>query len=204
MGKRKLARADAERLFDGLNRTGDNSASRPANPFEEGMFEVIDRPEEQASIWRNEGAWLPAGIELPPGYKTVAEVRDAMSQKWGITWLSEDRHGVLARLPEGWSVDRAYEGGGRLYAGTFARAAWSAGEAAQLRLLCRYRVESKFDPSDDRCQLVVRDGEADWRPLEFSAYAPERGPRHPEWTKWRAWLDREYPGHDDPFMYWSD
>lgn len=204
MGKRKITRAEADRLFEGLKRTGPTSANRPVNPFEEGMFEVIDRPEEETSIWRNEVVVLPAEIELPPGYKTVAEVREAMTRNWGVAWLSEDRHGVTARLADGWGVDRPDTGGGKVYAGTFARAEWSAGDSARLRLLCRYRVESRFDPSDDRCQLVVRDGEVDWKPLEFSAYAPESGPRHPEWKKWQAWLDEKYPGHRDPFKYWSD
>ncbi len=204
MGKRKLTRADADRLFEGLKRTGANLAGRPANPFDEGMLEVIDRPEGETSIWRNEVVLLPAEIELPAGYKTVTEVREAMTRNWGVTWLSEDRSRVTARLADGWSVDRSDTGNGKIYAGSVARGEWASGEHAKLRLLCRYRLESKFDPSDDRCQLVVRDGEVDWKPREFSAYAPESGPRHPEWKKWQAWLDDKFPGHTDPFKYWSD
>jgi len=199
-GKPKYTRGDAERLFGGLAPTGTRSASRPVNPFEDDR-DVVERPKSEPTIWSKETVWLPLEIELPPGYKTVDEVREAMSHAWGMTWISETREGLMVRLADGWEVVQT--GGTKIYDGKAFRAEWATGQHAKLRLLCRYRIESKFDSSDDRCQLVVRDGEVDGKPLKFSAYAPESGPRHPEWAKWRAWLDREYPGHDDPFKYWT-
>jgi len=203
-GKPKYTRADAERLFGGLAPpTGTRSATSPVNPFDDN-YDVIERPENAPlSIWSKETVWLPTDIELPRGYESVDQVRDAMSRAWGMTWISETREGLMARLADGWEVVHQEAGGAKIYDGSAFRAEWASGGHAKLRLLCRYRIESKFDPSDDRCQLVVRDGEVDWKPLEFSAYAPESGPRHPEWTKWRAWLDREYPNHRDPFAYWE-
>ena len=198
--KPKYTRGDADRLFSGLKSTG-RSATSALNPFEDD-YDVIERPKNEPSIWSKETVWLPTEIELPPGYQSADQVRDAMTRSWGITWISETREGLMARLADGWRV-HPETGAAKIYGGGAVRAEWTSGEHAKLRLLCRYRIESKFDPSDDRCQLIVRDGEVDWKPLEFSAYAPESGPRHPEWKKWQAWLDREHPGHTDPFRFWT-
>lgn len=200
--KPKYTRGDAERLFAGLGPTGTRSANSPANPFDD-VRDVIERPKSEPSIWSEETVWLPTEIELPPGYESADQVRDAMTRSWGIKWISETGDGLMARLADGWRVHHPKTGGVRIYGGDAVRAEWISGKHAKLRILCRYRIESKFDPSDDRCQLVVRDGEADSKPLQFSAYAPESGPQHPEWKKWLAWLDREYPGHTDPFRFWT-
>ena len=148
--KPKYTRGDAERLFGGFAATGTRPASSPVNPFDDD-YDVIERPNSEPSIWSEETVWLPSEIELPPGYEWADQVRDAMTRSWGITSISETREGLMARLADGWRVNRTEPGCAKIYGGGAVRAEWTFGEHAKLRLLCRYRIESKFDPSDDRC-----------------------------------------------------
>jgi hypothetical protein len=203
-GKPKRTRQDAERLFDGLNRTKVNSTSRPENPFEVGAFEVIERDDrDESKLWKENIVSLPVAIELPPGYGSADRVREGMGRAWCVQWLSVTTDRITARLPEGWGVDSSISGIAKIYAVGVVRAEWSSGECAPMRLICRYRLEEQYHDKDDHCRIVVRDREFGRNEKE-SFWDAKSGPLHPQWKTLSDWLDKEYPDHRDPLRYWED
>jgi len=144
---------------------------------------------------------LPAAIELPPGYESVSQLRDAMERAWGLTWVSVSKDGYLARLPSEFGYRHTDDGSLEIYRGGALRASRNPGEDAPLRLITRYGLESRFG-DDDRCQIRVRDRELE-RTVHESFWEASSGPQHPAWKGLADWLDREYPNHRDPFAYWE-
>ena len=172
------------------------------NPFEQGMFEEGDdvAVDEYAGLRDNLVA-LPAAIELPPGYESVSQLRDAMERAWGLTWVSVSKDGYLARLPSEFGYRHTDDGSLEIYGHGALRAVRRSGEDAPLRLITRYGLESRFG-DDDRCQIRVRDRELE-RTVRESFWEASSGPQHPAWKGLSDWLDREYASHRDPFAYWE-
>jgi hypothetical protein len=77
-GKTKLTRHDAERLFEGLPAGNVRVSSRPENPFEAGVFDVVKRVDDENKLWKDSLITLPMAIELPAGYESVSRMREAM------------------------------------------------------------------------------------------------------------------------------
>ena len=150
----------------------------PENPFEQVACEEADdvAVDEYAGLRDNLVA-LPAAIELPPGCESVSELRDAVERVWGLTWVSVNKDGYLARLPSDFGYRHTDDGSLEIYGHGALRAVRSSGEDAPLRLITRYGLESRFG-DDDRCQIRVRDRELD-RTLRESFWEAAIGPQHP-------------------------
>lgn len=204
-GKTKLTRHDAERLFDGLPEASVRVARGPENPFEAGAFDEIERVDEESKLWKDNLVTLPKAIELPPGYESVARMRDALQRAWRVKWLREAKNEVVTDFPEGWSASRPASGPIELRdpAGVV-RALYGWAADAELRVLPRYLVESQANSSNGLGSLLVRDRQNGQILERSSLWSAQTGTNHPDWARLSAWLDKQYPQHRDPLRYWQD
>jgi hypothetical protein len=203
--KTKLTRQDAERLFEGLPETGASSASRPANPFEDGAFKKVERVDSESRLWKDNLVTLPVAIELPPGYASVPDMRKAMERAWKVKWVRESKSEAVAEFPEGWAAMRPANGPIELRDGRgVLRAVYGWAEDAELRILPRYALESQGNSSTGLGSLLVRDRENGQTLERSSLWSAQTGTNHPDWTRLSAWLDTRYPSHRDPLLYWED
>ncbi|HZZ02101.1 hypothetical protein [Paraburkholderia sp.] len=205
-GKSKMTRRDADNLFPDLQQSGTRLTSRPDNPFGEKVSEpVVRRDRGEASLWKDNLVTLPTAIELPPGYKSVPHVREAMEKAWRMKWVRESGNEVVAEFPEGWAAIRPSSGAVELRDATgVVRAVYGWAEDAELRLLPRYRVESQANSSSGLGSLVVRDRENGNILERSSIWSAQTGTNHPDWTRLSTWLDKQHPGHRDPLRLWAD
>jgi hypothetical protein len=204
-GKPKRTRQDAENLFEGLNSTSTKSASRPANPFDDGVFEKVERVDDESKLWKDNLVTVPLAIELPAGYESVTRMRVAMEQAWRVKWLRETKNEAVAEFPEGWAAVRPQSGPVELRDGTgVVRALYGWAEDAELRVLPRYSVESQENSLNGLGSLLVRDRQNGHILERSSIWSAQTGTHHPDWTRLSAWLDAQYPRHRDPLIYWED
>lgn len=205
-GKTKFTRQHADGLFPDLKPTGAHVGSRPDNPFGAGAFETVGRQErDDKSLWKDNLVTLPMGIELPPGYESVAHLRQAMARAWGMKWVRESRNEVVAECPEGWAAIRPKSGPVELRdANGVVRALYGWAEDAELRILPRYLVESQENSASGLGSLLVRDRENGQILERSSIWSAQTGTNHPDWARLSAWLDRQYPLHRDPLRLWAD
>ncbi len=204
-GKPKRTRQEAERLFEGLPHASVRSTSRPTNPFEKGVFEEVERIDEESKLWKDNLVTLPVAVELPAGYASVSHVREAMERAWRVKWVREGKDEVVAEFPEGWSAVRPESGPIELRDATGAvRALYGWAEDAELRILPRYLVESQANSSSGLGSLLVRDRENGQILERSSIWSAQTGTNHPDWTRLSAWLDKQYPRHRDPLRLWTD
>src|SRR6266702_1557586 len=205
-GKPKLTRRDADSLFPDLQQSGVNLASRPDNPFGNETFEPVVRPDrDEASLWKDNVVTLPMAIELPPGYESVPQVRDAMARAWRVKWLRESRNEVVADFPEGWAAVRPKSGAVELRDPSgIVRGVYGWAEDAEVRILSRYLVESQENSSSGLSSLLVRDRENGQILERSSIWSAQTGTNHPDWARLSAWLDKHYPLHRDPLRLWAD
>jgi hypothetical protein len=205
-GKPKLTRRDADGLFPDLQQSGAHLASKPDNPFGEKGSRTTDRRDrDEASLWKDNLVTLPKGIELPPGYTSVPQMREAMERAWRMKWVRESGNEVVAEFPEGWTAVRPTSGAVELKDATgVVRAVYGWAGDAEVRLLPRYRVESQENSSSGLGSLVVRDRESGQILERSSTWSAQTGTNHPDWTRLSAWLDKQYPLHRDPLRFWTD
>jgi len=204
-GKTKLTRQDAERLFEGLPAGNARVSSRPENPFEAGVFDVVERVDDETKLWKDNLITLPLAVELPAGYSSVSSMREAMARAWRVKWVREGKNEVVAEFPEGWTAVRPESGPIALLdpAGVV-RALYGWAEDAELRILPRYLVESQTNSSSGLGSLLVRD-RGNGQILERSSiWSAQTGSNHPDWATLSAWLNSRYPHHHDPLRYWED
>src|SRR5471030_1600491 len=109
-GKTKLTRQDAERLFEGLPAGNARVSSRPENPFEAGVFDVVERVDDETKLWKDNLITLPLAVELPAGYASVSSMREAMARAWRVKWVRQSKNEVVAEFPEGWTAVRPESG----------------------------------------------------------------------------------------------
>jgi hypothetical protein len=204
-GKTKLTRHDAERLFEGLPAADVKVSGRPENPFEAGAFDVVERIDEEAKLWKDNLITLPMAIELPSGYESLSRLREVMERAWRVKWMREGKHEVVADFPEGWTAVRPESGPIELRdPSSVVRALYGWAKDAELRILQRYVVEPQANSSSGLGSLVVRD-RANGQILERSStWSAQTGTNHPDWTRLSAWLNLRYPQHHDPLKYWAD
>jgi hypothetical protein len=88
-GKAKLTRHDAERLFEGLPKGNVRASSRPENPFDAGVFDVVKHVDDKAKLWKDNLITIPMAVELPAGYESVSRLREAMVRAWRVKWVRE-------------------------------------------------------------------------------------------------------------------
>ncbi len=100
-GKSKLTRQDAERLFEGLPSAKASVSSRPENPFGPDVSDVVKRVEGESALWKDSLIALPVSIELPPGYLSVARMREAMTRALRVKWVREGKDEVVGFLKGG-------------------------------------------------------------------------------------------------------
>ncbi|NPT57785.1 hypothetical protein [Paraburkholderia elongata] len=205
-GKSKLTRRDADDLFPDLQQSGAHLASRPDNPFGEDVSRTTERRDrDEASLWKDNLVTLPIAIELPPGYASVSQVREAMERAWRVKWIRESGNEVVAEFPEGWAAIRPASGAVELRdASGVVRAVYGWAGDAEVRLLPRYRVESQENSSSGLGSLVVRDRENGQILERSSTWSAQTGTNHPDWTRLSVWLDKQYPLHRDPLRLWTD
>jgi hypothetical protein len=205
-GKPKLTRRDADSLFPDLQQSGARLASRPDNPFGAKASEpVVRRERDEASLWKDNLVTLPKGIELPVGYESVSQVREAMERAWRMKWIRESGNEIVAEFPEGWAAIRPATGAVELKDATgVVRAVYGWAGDAELRLLPRYRVESQENSSSGLGSVVVRDRESGQILERSSTWSAQSGTNHPDWARLSTWLDARYPGHRDPLRLWAD
>lgn len=204
-GKTKLTRHDAERLFEGLPVGNVKTSSRPENPFEAGAFDAVERIDDENKLWKDNLITLPAAIELPAGYESVARMRESMARAWRVKWVREGKNEVVSDFPEGWKAVRPETGPIELRDPSgVVRALYGWAGDAELRVLPRYLVESQANSSNGLGSLLVRD-RGNGQILERSSiWSAQTGTNHPDWTRLSAWLDSRYPHHRDPLRYWED
>jgi hypothetical protein len=204
-GKTKLTRQDAERLFEGLPGGNAKVSSRPENPFEAGVFEAVERVDDESKLWKDNLITLPMAIELPAGYESVSRLRDAMVRAWRVRWVREGKKEVVAEFPEGWTAVRPESGPIALRDPSgVVRAVYGWAADAELRILPRYLVESQANSSSGLGSLLVRD-RGNGQILERSSiWSAQTGTNHPDWTRLSAWLNLRFPQHQDPLRYWED
>lgn len=204
-GKAKLTRLDAERLFEGLPGGNVRATGRPENPFEAGAFDVVERVDDEARLWKDNLITLPMAIELPAGYESVSRMREAMVRAWRVKWVREEKSRVVTEFPEGWTAVRPQSGPIELRDPSgVVRALYGWAEDAELKILPRYLVESQANSSSGLGSLLVRD-RGNGQILERSSvWSAQTGTNHPDWTRLSAWLDLRYPQHRDPLRYWED
>lgn len=200
-GKPKRTRFDADNLFPDLRRSGSSSTSRPANPFGDDPFKRAAGKAEEYEIVRSYA--LPAAMELPPGYESLDRMREAMARAWAMDWIRVNQTSAEVRLSAGWGVDQSLDGMLRVYGAEVVRAECVIAPDAVLRVLPRYRLVSDFH-SDDHCRLVIRDRDRKDSVVEESFWDAKSGPNHPEWKRMSELIDKLFPDHRDPFMYWED
>ena len=201
-GKTKLTRHDAERLFEGLPAGNVRVSSRPENPFEAGVFDVVKRVEGENKLWKDSLITLPMAIELPAGYESVSRMREAMVRAWRVKWVREGKSEVVTEFPEGWTAVRPESGPIELRDSSgVVRALYGWAKDAELKILPRYLVESQANSSSGLGSLLVRD-RGNGQILERSSiWSAQTGPNHPDWTRLSAWLNLRYPQHRDPLRY---
>jgi len=204
-GKTKLTRQDAERLFEGLPAGNARVSSRPENPFEAGVFDVVERIDDETKLWKDNLITLPLAVELPAGYASVSGIREAMARAWRVKWVREGKNEVVAEFPEGWTAVRPESGPiALLDPASVVRALYGWAEDAELRILPRYLVESQTNSSSGLGSLLVRD-RGNGQILERSSiWSAQTGSNHPDWATLSAWLNSRYPHHHDPLRYWED
>ncbi|MDR7009614.1 hypothetical protein [Paraburkholderia strydomiana] len=204
-GKTKLTRHDAERLFEGLPDGQAKVSSRPENPFEAGVFDVVKRVDDETKLWKDNLITLPMSIVLPAGYESVSRMREAMARAWRVKWVREGNNEVVAEFPEGWTAVRPESGPIELRDPSgVVRALYGWAKDAELRILPRYFVESQANSTSGLGSLLVRD-RGNGQILERSStWSARTGTSHPDWTRLSAWLSLRYPQHDDPLRYWED
>jgi hypothetical protein len=204
-GKTKLTRHDAERLFEGLPAGNVKVSSRPENPFEAGVFDVVKRVDDENKLWKDNLITLPMAIELPAGYESVSRMREAMVRAWRVKWVREDKNEVVTEFPEGWTAVRPESGPIELRDPSgVVRALYGWAKDAELKILPRYLVESQANSSSGLGSLLVRD-RGNGQVLERSSiWSAQTGPNHPDWSRLSAWLNLRYPQHRDPLRYWED
>ncbi|KXU84565.1 hypothetical protein CR51_41135 [Caballeronia megalochromosomata] len=204
-GKTKLTRQDAERLFEGLPASNVRASSRPENPFGPEVSNVVKRVEDESTLWKDNLVTLPLAIELPPGYASVARMREAMARAWRMRWVREEKGEVVAEFPEGWTAVRPTSGPIELRdASGTVRAVYGWAKDAEVRVLPRYLIESQANGSNGLGSVLIRD-RGNGRILERSStWSARTGVNHPDWAKLEAWLDLRYPDHRDPLRYWED
>lgn len=203
--KPKLTRQDAERLFEGLPAANAKTSKRAENPFEAGVFDVVQRVDEESKLWKDNLITLPLGIELPAGYASVSRMREAMAQTLGVKWVRESKDEIVAEFPEGWKAIRPESGPIELRdSGDVVRALYGWAKDAEVRLLQRYVVEPQANSSSGLGCVLVRD-RATGHILERSSnWSAQTGTNHPDWTRLSTWLESRYPQHRDPLKYWAD
>ena len=204
-GKTNLTRQDAERLFEGLPAGNARVSSRPENPFEAGVFDVVERVDDETKLWKDNLITLPLAVELPAGYSSVSSMREAMARAWRVKWVREGKNEVVAEFPEGWTAVRPESGPiALLDPASVVRALYGWAEDAELRILPRYLVESQTNSSSGLGSLLVRD-RGNGQILERSSiWSAQTGSNHPDWATLSAWLNSRYPHHHDPLRYWED
>jgi hypothetical protein len=204
-GKTKLTRHDAERLFEGLPAGNVRVSSRPENPFEAAVFDVVKRVDDENKLWKDNLITLPMAIELPAGYESVSRMREAMVRAWRVKWVREDKNEVVTEFPEGWTAVRPESGPIELRDPSgVVRALYGWAKDAELKILPRYLVESQANSSSGLGSLLVRD-RGNGQVLERSSiWSAQTGPNHPDWSRLSVWLNLRYPQHRDPLRYWED
>ena len=204
-GKTKLTRQDAERLFEGLPAGDARASSRPENPFEAGVFDVVKRVDDETRLWKDNLITLPTAIELPAGYDSASHLRGAMTRSLRVKWVREGASEIVAEFPEGWTAVRPDSGPIELRDSSgVVRALYGWAKDAELRVLPRYQVESQTNSSSGLGSLLIRD-RAIGQVLERSSiWSAQTGTNHPDWTRLSAWLTARYPKHRDPLRYWED
>ncbi|RFU48346.1 hypothetical protein [Paraburkholderia sp. DHOC27] len=204
-GKAKLTRHDAERLFEGLPTGAAKVSSKAENPFDTGMFDEVERIDDETKLWKDNLVTLPATFEVPAGYQSAARVREAMEQAWRVKWVREGKNELVTEFPEGWSAVRPPSGPIELRdAAGVVRALYGWAEDAELRLLPRYLVESQSNGTSGLGSLIVRDRETGQILERSSTWSAQTGTNHPDHARLSAWLDARYPQHRDPLRYWED
>jgi hypothetical protein len=204
-GRTKLTRQDAERLFEGLPGTGARPTGRAANPFEDGIFKKVERVDSESKLWKDNLVTLPVAIELPPGYASVPDMREAMARAWGMKWVRESKSEAVAEFPEGWAAVRPESGPIELRDGRgVVRAVYGWAADAELRILPRYALEPQSNSSTGLGSVLVRDRENGQTLERSSLWSAQTGTNHPDWARLSAWLDTRYPLHRDPLLYWED
>jgi hypothetical protein len=204
-GKTKLTRQDAERLFEGLPDGNVRKSSRPENPFDAGVFDVVERASDKTTLWKDNLINLPMAVELPAGYESVPRMHEAMTRAWRVKWVREGKNEVVTEFPEGWTAIRPESGPIELRDPSgVVRALYGWAENAELRILPRYLVESQANSSSGLSSLLVRD-RGNGQILERSSiWSAQTGTHHPDWARLSAWLGARYPQHHDPLRYWED
>jgi len=204
-GKAKLTRHDAERLFEGLPAGNVRGSSRPENPFETGVFDVVERVDSKSKLWKDNLITLPMAVELPAGYESVSRMREAMARAWRVRWVREGKNEVVTEFPDGWTAVRPQSGPVELRDPSgVVRALYGWAEDAELRILPRYLVESQANSSSGLGTLIVRDRGGGQILERSSIWSAQTGTDHPDWTSLSAWLKLRYPQHHDPLRYWED
>jgi hypothetical protein len=204
-GRTKLTRHDAERLFEGLPAGKVSVSSRPVNPFEGEVFDVVKRVDDENKLWKDNLITLPMAIELPACYESADHMREAIQRAWRVKWVRAGKNEVVTEFPEGWTAVRPENGPIELRdpAGVV-RALYGWAEDAELRILPRYLVESQANSSSGLGSLLVRD-RGNGQILERSSiWSAQTGANHPDWTRLSQWLSLRYPEHRDPLRYWED
>lgn len=204
-GKTKLTRHDAERLFEGLPSGNVRVSGRRENPFEAGVFDVVERVNDETKLWKDNLITLPMAIELPVGYESVSRMREAMVRAWRVKWVREGKNEVVTEFPEGWTAVRPESGPIELRDPSgVVRALYGWAADAELKILPRYLLESQANGSNGLGSLLVRD-RGNGQILERSSiWSAQTGTNHPDWTRLSAWLNLRYPQHRDPLRYWDD
>jgi hypothetical protein len=204
-GKTKLTRHDAERLFEGLPEGNVKVSSRPENPFEVGMFDKVERIDDEAKLWKDNLITLPKAIELPAGYESASRMRESMVRAWRVKWVREEKNEVVTEFPEGWTAVRPDSGPIELRdpSGVI-RALYGWAKDAELKILPRYLVESQANGSNGLGSLLVRDRGTGQILERSSIWSAQTGTNHPDWTRLSTWLNSRYPEHRDPLRYWED
>jgi hypothetical protein len=204
-GKNKLTRQDAERLFEGLPPAKVNVSNRPENPFGPATHEITRRADDEPTIWKDNLITLPVGIELPGGYTSVSQMREAMTRALHVKWVREGKVEVVAEFPEGWTAVRPISGPIELRdASGVIRAMYGWAKDAELRMLPRYALEAQSNSSSGLGSVLVRDRETSRIIERSSNWSARTGTNHPDWARLAAWLDAQYPDHRDPMRYWQD
>ncbi|WP_323121658.1 hypothetical protein [Burkholderia alba] len=205
--KSRKARSELEKMFAGVQQGPTSTARRAENPFADtapARSDDVTRTEPKSTIWKDSVVSLPVGIEVPPGYRSVEQVREAMQRAWQIKPVRQSRDAIEVELLPGWKASKLPNGTTEIRdAAGVTRAVYGWSHQAELRLLPRYAIESREGASDGKYQLIVRDRERN-AILERSLFSAQNGTNHPEWRKWNAWLDEAFPLHRDPLRCWGD
>jgi hypothetical protein len=155
---------------------------------------------------------LPLEINYPHGL-THAQVAEALGIQFGKT---VDRVFIEATLPDGWKIvptshamwSDLVDDKGRKRAAIFFKAAFYDYNA-HISFECRYVIDGYVDDvgvdgvTMRKCQVVDK---ATDQPLWTSEAADDRDFKAQDRNREEAtaWLNAQFPKHDDPFAYWND